>query len=126
LRQLQRDAMTISLAGKRGAQTMAQVNMRLRLESENGLETQEYRVDDGEVEVRSFHPQSRYALPESSWHRLTRQQLRSHVERNTVVAQWLEHRMGWRRLLQACVSQQPHEWTPTEGRVDVDMDRDAA
>ncbi len=103
---------------------MAEKNVRLRLEAENGLATQEYRVDDGKVEVRSLHPRSGYAPPETSWHRLTAQQLRTHVERNTAVAQWLERRIGWRRLLQACVSQQPHEWAPAEDRVD--MSRDAA
>ncbi len=39
--------------------------------------------------------------------RLTPEQLSIHVERNTVVAQWLERRLGWRRLLQACVDQGP-------------------
>jgi hypothetical protein len=51
-------------------------------------------------------------------HRLTPQQLSTHVERNTVVAQWLERRLGWRRLLQACVSQEPHDWTTPEDFVD--------
>jgi hypothetical protein len=33
-----------------------------------------------------------------------------HIERNTVVAQWLEHRLGWTRLLHASVGQEPSMW----------------
>ena len=109
--------MTISLAGKRGIATMAQENVRLRLEAEDRSAIQEYRVDDGRVEVRSLHPRSGYDPPESSWYRLTPQQLRTHVERNTVVAQWLKRRLGWRRLLQACVSQE-HDWKVGGERAD--------
>jgi hypothetical protein len=43
----------------------------------------------------------------SVWRTLTPGKLSEHVEQNTVVAQWLEHRMGWRRLLLACVGEQP-------------------
>ena len=107
-----------SLAGKRGTRTMAQENVRLRLEAADGSATKEYRVDNGRVEVRSLQSYNGYAPPESSWHRLTPQELRTHVERNTAVAQWLERRLGWRRLLQACVSQEPHDWRPAEDYVD--------
>lgn len=97
---------------------MVQENVRLRLEAADGSATKQYRIDDGKVEVRSLHSHSGYDPPESSWHRLTPQQLSTHVERNTVVAQWLERRLGWRRLLQACVSQEPHDWTTAEDFVD--------
>jgi len=97
---------------------MLQKNVRLRLEAGDGSATKEYRIDDGKVEVRSLHSHSGYDPAESSWHRLTPQQLSTHVERNTVVAQWLERRLGWRRLLQACVSQEPHDWTNAEDFVD--------
>jgi len=97
---------------------MVQENVRLRLEAADGSATKEYRIDDGKVEVRSLYSHSRYDPPESSWHRLTPQQLSTHVERNTVVAQWLERRLGWRRLLQACVNQEPHDWTTAEDFVD--------
>lgn len=110
--------MTISLAGKRGIGTMAQGNVRLRLEAENGSATQEYRLDDGKVEMRNLHSGGAYDPPESSWHRLTAQQLRTHLERNTVVAQWLERRLGWRGLLQACVSNEPHDWRAGGDRAD--------
>ena len=97
---------------------MAQGNVRLRLEAADGSAIKEYRIDDGNVEVRSLHSRSVYEPPESSWHRLTPQELGTHVERNTAVAQWLERRLGWRRLLQACVSQEPHDWRPAEDYVD--------
>src|SRR5260370_5754270 len=97
---------------------MVQENVRLRLEAADGSATKQYRIDDGKVEVRTLHLHSGYDPPESSWHRLTPQQLSTHVERNTVVAQWLERRLGWRRLLQACVSYEPTEWTTAEAFVD--------
>src|SRR5712692_3533731 len=70
---------------------MVQENVRLRLEAADGSATKEYRIDDGKVEVRSLHSHSGYDPPESSWHRLTPQQLSTHVECNTVVAQWFKH-----------------------------------
>ena len=83
-------------------------SMRLRLESGDGSSAKEYRIEDGNVEVRTLDPERGSRRPTGSfWWRLTPQQLRIHVERNTVVAQWLERRLGWRRLLQACVDQEP-------------------
>jgi hypothetical protein len=90
-----------------GYLTMVREIMRLRLEAESGLATQEYRVTEETVEVRSLHTGNGYAPPLlDAWRQVTTQQLRTHVERNTVVAQWLERRIGWRRLLQACVGQE--------------------
>jgi hypothetical protein len=97
---------------------MVQNNVQLHLEAADGSATEEYRICDGKVEVRTLHPHSGFDPPECSWHRLTPQQLSTHVERNTVVAQWLERRLGWRRLLQACVSQEPHDWTTAEDYLD--------
>ena len=88
--------------------------MQLCLEAADGSATKQYRVDNGKAEVRTLRSHNGYDSPESGWHRLTPQQLSTHVERNTVVAQWLERRLGWRRLLQACVSQEAHDWTTTE------------
>jgi hypothetical protein len=85
-------------------------NMRLRLESGDGSPTNEYRVEDGNVEVRTLDPEGVSVRRTSVWLRLTPGQLSNHVERNTVVAQWLERRLGWRRLLQACVAQEPNPW----------------
>ena len=108
-----RNAITISLAGK-GSETMTWEIMRLRMESDNGSATREYRIDDGIVEVRSLSSATGCEAHAGGWHRVTRQQLRTHVERNTPVAQWLERRLGWRRLLQACVSQELADAATTE------------
>jgi hypothetical protein len=94
---------------------MAQHSVRLRLDAADGSATKEYRVDEGRVEVRSWQPHRGFDAPASSWHRVTPEQLSTHVERNTVVAQWLERRLGWRRLLLACASQEPSDWRPAEG-----------
>jgi hypothetical protein len=97
---------------------MAQENVRLRVEARDGSPTEEYRVDDGRVEVRSWQSRSGYNPPDKSWHQLTPQQLSTHVERNTAVAQWLERRLGWRRLLQACASQEAQDWMTAEDQVE--------
>jgi hypothetical protein len=92
--------------------------MRLRLESGNGSPAKEYRIEDGNVEVRMLDPEDRSDRSDlcagTIWSRLTPEQLSIHVECNTVVAQWLERRLGWRRLLQACVGQEPSMWKVAE------------
>jgi hypothetical protein len=85
---------------------MVLASMRLRLESGDGSPVKEYRIEDGNVEVRTLDPEGG-SVRQTGWWRLTPEQLSIHVERNTVVAQWLERRLGWRRLLQACVGQEP-------------------
>ena len=80
---------------------MAIVPMHFRLEATGGIE--EYRIHNGDVEVR----QLQYPIEEDRvWYRLTAEELKRHVDRNTVVAQWLKRRMGWRPLLRACVAEQ--------------------
>jgi len=94
---------------------MSSGSMRLRLESGDGSPVREYRIEDGNVEVRSLDPEDGSVRRTGSvWWRLTPEQLSIHVERNTVVAQWLECRLGWRRLLQACVGQEPGMWKVAE------------
>ena len=105
---------TVDLAGKRGTGLMAQENVRLRLEAADGSGTKEYRIDSGRVEVRIWQSHREYDLPENSWHEVNAEELSAHVERNTVVARWLELRLGWRRLLQACVSEGARESTRAE------------
>jgi hypothetical protein len=83
---------------------MSQVVMKLRLESRNGSPAKEYRIEGGNVEVRTLDRESDDV---SVWSRLTPEQMSIHVKRNTVVASWLESRLGWRRLLQACVGEEP-------------------
>ena len=89
-------------------------SMRLRLGSGDGSPAKEYRIEDGNVEVRALDPEDGSVRRTGGvWWRLTPEQLSNHVERNTVVAQWLERRLGWRRLLQACVGQ-PSIWKVAE------------
>ena len=76
----------------------------LRIESD-GAGAREYRIVDGRVEVRSIPIRHGDNVPRGAWHRLTPEQLGIHVERNTAVARWLEHRIGWRQLLRACTGQ---------------------
>ncbi len=90
-------------------------SMRLRLESGDGSAAKEYRIEDGNVEGRTLDPEGgSHRRTGSVWWRLTPEQLSIHVERNTVVAQWLERRLGWRRLLQACVGQEASMWKVAE------------
>jgi len=94
---------------------MALESMRLILESGDGSSAEEYRIEDGYVEVRMLDPEGGSVRRTGSvWWRVTPEELSVHVESNTVVAQWLERRLGWRRLLQACVGQEPGIQTVAE------------
>lgn len=94
---------------------MSNTSRRLRVESKDGSPAREYRIAGEGVEVRTLARKDGFDDGvESLWWRLTPEQLSAHVERNTVVAQWLEHRLGWRRLLRACVGEAPFT-RPTEG-----------
>jgi hypothetical protein len=94
---------------------MSLENVRLRLQSGDGSPATEYRIEDGNVEVRTLDPEGGSVRRTGSvWWRLTPEQLSIHVEGNTVVAQWKERRLGWRRLLQACVGQEPRMWKVAE------------
>ena len=74
----------------------------LRLEAVTGDPMLEYRIENGRIEVRKLQP--KYSNdPEPEWQLMSPEQLRMHVERKTVVAAWLERRLGWQRLLRACV-----------------------
>ena len=78
---------------------MALMPMNLRLEAINGSAGEEYRIREGEVEFRPVDRSTNYDL---DWHPVSAHELADHVQRNTVVAQWLRHRIGWRRLLLKC------------------------
>jgi hypothetical protein len=82
---------------------MALMPTSLRLEAADGSVGEEYRISDGDIEVRKLHQTIEDARRGGAWHRVTPGQLSTHVERNTVVAQWLQRRLGWQRLLQKCV-----------------------
>ena len=81
---------------------MALIPTHLRLEAETGS-AEEYRICDELIEVRELQSPSG---ENSEWHQLTPEQLTDHVKRNTVVAQWLERRLGRRRLVRACLGEQ--------------------
>lgn len=86
---------------------MALTPMFLRLETPDGFVIEEYRVLDGEIETRKLrHYGHNDGEDGEEWHPLSPDQLTDHVNRNTIVAQWLERRLGWRRLLRACVFSQ--------------------
>lgn len=75
----------------------------LRLEDTDGCSREEYRIRAGKVEARD-------SQDTFEWITLTPQQLREHVEHKTVLAQWLERRLGWRGLLRACVDEENLEF----------------
>jgi hypothetical protein len=77
--------------------------MSLRLEAADGTAIEEYRIDRGAVEVRSLSDLRDYG---TGWRRLTPAQLRDQVNRKTLLAQWLERRLGWRQLLRACLEEE--------------------
>jgi hypothetical protein len=82
---------------------MALEHMHLRLETTDGSNAEEYRIYDGQVEVRQLQCCSD---DDYCWHRVTPEQLTAHVNAKTVVAEWLKRRMGWRHLLRACLAEQ--------------------
>jgi hypothetical protein len=98
---------------------MALMPMSLRLEAADGSAGEEYRICDGDIEVRKLHQTLEGARRGGAWHRLTAGQLSTHVQRNTVVSQWLQRRIGWQRLLQKCVDlQTPNDAGEAESTVD--------
>jgi hypothetical protein len=74
---------------------------RLRVEPQDGSPAKDYRIQDGEVEVRIWV--TGIHLADREWRRLTPEEIAYHVKNNTVVARWLEARLGWRRVLRKCV-----------------------
>lgn len=81
---------------------MALTATHLRLESADGV-SEEFRISNGYAEARHLQHDS---TEDYEWHRLGPEQIADHVNRNTVVAQWLMRRLGWRRLLRACVREE--------------------
>jgi hypothetical protein len=80
---------------------MSAIPISLRLETPDGTAMEEYRIRDGAIELRRCSD-----LGDDGWHRLTPAQLTDHVNRKTLLAQWLERRLGWRRLLRACIGEE--------------------
>jgi len=82
---------------------MSLIPTSLRVEAPDGTAIEEYRIDHGAIEVRRFSDVGDNQAP---WRQLTPAQLRDHVNRKTLLAQWLERRLGWRRLLRACLGRE--------------------
>lgn len=92
---------------------MVLMPMTLRLEAADGAGVEEYRIFEDAVEVRRprcGEEQDDLELTReqvsNEWQRLSHEDLTAHVKKNTAVAQWLKHRLGWRRLLRACTDPQ--------------------
>ncbi len=96
---------------------MALMPVNLRLEAADGSGIEEYRIQDGDIEVRRVQRAVERGRCDDDWQPLTPRQLAAHVQDNTVVAQWLRHRIGWRRLLLACSDQQTLQNFGIEGNV---------
>ena len=82
---------------------MSSTNMQI-LEPMSPSAAKQYRIKDGRVEARVVNSTSDQ---DTGWWRLSSEQLSNHVRRNTAVARWLERNLGWRRLLWACVGEEP-------------------
>ena len=81
---------------------------RLRIDSGDGSHAMDYRIQYGNVESRTLEAGCETnGESENQWHRLTSDQLSSHVMADTVVARWLRRRMGTRRLIRACNQEPP-------------------
>ena len=77
----------------------------LRLEAADRSCVEEYRIREGAIEVRKLQ-RSAENQSDDTWQQLTHTQLAEHVKDETVVAKWLRHRIGWQRLLRACINPQ--------------------
>lgn len=80
---------------------MALTPMHLRLESQDGRGGQEFRIYDGHVEVRELELRD-----DDFWRSMGPEELTAHVNSHDVLSEWLKKRMGWRRLLRACLGEQ--------------------
>ncbi len=84
---------------------------RLRLDAPDGSPWEDYRIENGHVEMRV--PDVEAKPQNGSWRKLTPEQITLHVMRSTVVAQSLQRRIGVHALLRAC-TQQSVAAKPTE------------
>lgn len=76
------------------------------LDSANLPPTKEYRIHDGTIEARILGAGS---AQERDWTEVSSEPLSSHVQCNMAVARWLERNLGRRRLVRACVGQEPDD-----------------
>jgi len=80
---------------------------KLRVDPGDGSPVEDYRIENRHVEMRVLD----FGLNSDrrQWRRLTREQLISHVMSNTLLAQWLQRRMGVHPLIRACAPPAPPE-----------------
>ena len=71
---------------------MQTTNLRIEVA---GLGINDYRINDGEVEVRTLAPDGHlHSDVRSAWRRLTPGDIALHYRFNTVVGKWLEDKMA--------------------------------
>lgn len=75
---------------------------RLCIDPGNGSPALEYRVEENRIECRVVETGPEKSEIEKPWKAVSSQELSSHVMSGTVVAHWLQRRIGYRRLLLAC------------------------
>lgn len=76
---------------------------RLRVDPGNGSPAQDYRIENGHVEMRLVDfDMERGFENRPRWRQLTSEQLSWHIMGDTVVARWLQRRMGVHSLIRAC------------------------
>jgi hypothetical protein len=93
-----------TIATSAGDQKRAQRSKHLWLEPSDGSPIKEYTIENGLVRVRTVNLTAPSPTgSQDSWEQLSPADLRFHVEHHTIVAQWLELRLGWRRLLGECL-----------------------
>jgi hypothetical protein len=80
---------------------MPLIPLTLRVQTVDGS-VEEYRINDGEIQVRGLPSSS--GAGSGGWRKLRPAELADHVEKKTIVSQWLRQRLGWRGLLRACVA----------------------
>lgn len=80
---------------------MLEVN-RLCIDPGNGSPTLEYRVEENRIECRVVELGPETSDIEKPWKTVSSDELSSHVKSGTVVAHWLQRRIGYRRLLRTC------------------------
>jgi hypothetical protein len=76
---------------------------RLRIDRGDGSAAVDYRIEHGRVESRTLEMATEGdSATCEQWQRLTAEQLTSHIMSDSVVAHWLQRRMGVYQLVRAC------------------------
>lgn len=66
----------------------------LRIPSQNGSPSNEYRISDGQIEFRALDAEGKpFPYSQGKWKILDASELQLHFALNTIVAQWLTERL---------------------------------